>query len=583
MLLLAAVLLAGCYNQFASDAHRNPGAGDDDTAADDDDSPGSLNASVTSLQCLSEMSNVNVLMGEPETIQLHALAGFDDGSSGAVQEVEWLVLDDFGGSINAAGLYTTPSNHGGLVTIEVLHQASSLVAHCSIDVHLEAADNVTGDPALENPLHGISTVVDDSCAPQFSYPLDDSVMARDLAPPRFMWTVPGETNTSVLVLSTSYVTMTVVTHGTDWTPNSGQWFALSEPNAGDALTVRLLAGTWDNGLSSFSDTLCESTSQFSLGVSEFGALGTVYYWNPSTAGLWSVGIGTSEAQAWLGEDNASYCVGCHAANLSNPARMALNYDGGNGWAGVVEVGAPLSPLIGPQNRQGNFFALNPEGTRLIRSFQGVLYLDDIDNNVELGTLPTSGYASHPDWSPDGNRIVYSSCGGNNQDWNVWNCGIRQIEVLSDGSFSGDSVLVPPDLDWNYYYPSYSPDSAWVSFNRHAGNGPNNHSYNNDGAEVMLVPAWGGAAIALNQASMPGQGNSWPRWGPGQGAYSWLAFSSRRPYGDLTNGNSQVWVSAIDLNLAVQGVDPSQPPLWLPGQGVDGSNHTPVWVPRSVAR
>ena len=100
---------------------------------------------------------------------------------------------------------------------------------------------------------------------------------------------------------------------------------------------------------------------------------------------------------------------------------------------------------------------------------------------------------------------------------------------------------------------------------------------------MIVPTWGGSAIALSQASLPAQTNSWPRWGPGQGDYSWLAFSSRRPYGDITNGNSQVWISAIDLNLAVQGVDPSLPPLWLPGQGVDGSNHTPVWVPRSGVR
>ena len=40
------------------------------------------------------------------------------------------------------------------------------------------------------------------------------------------------------------------------------------------------------------------------------------------------------------------------------------------------------------------------------------------------------------------------------------------------------------------------------------------------------------------------------------------------------------IGARQENLAVQGEDPSFAPLWLPGQDVAGSNHTPVWVPRS---
>ena len=581
--LLCVLLLVGCYNTFGSDPSRD-GDGDN-SAGDDDDASGIPDSPPVALQCVAEASNVSVPMGQPETVQLSAIASYEDGSSSATAEVSWAVQDGFGGSINSAGLYTTPANHGGLVRVEALHEATMLSAECSMEIHLEATDNLTGTPSLDLPLHGVSTNVDDSCAPVLSYPIDGSVLARDLAPPQFMWTVPGTTNTSVLVLSTEYVTLSVISHDTSWTPDSGQWFALTEPNAGEVLSVRVVAGNWDNGLDAFSEPPCEASSQVQFEISQFGFLGSVYYWNISTEGLWRVGIGSSEAQPWLGSGDVSYCVGCHSANLGNPDRMAVNYGGGNGWGVVLEVASPLSPVVSPDTRNGNFFALNPAGTRLIRSFQGVLYLDDVDANIQLGTLPTSGYASHPDWSPDGSSIVYSSCGSsdNQRDWEVWNCAIHQIDVLSDGSFGADTPLVPADSDWNYYYPSFSPDSAWVSFNRHAGNSSSNHSYNNGAAEVMLVPAWGGAPIALQQASLPAQGNSWPRWGPGQGDHSWLAFSSRRPYGNLTNGNAQIWVSAIDLNLAVQGVDPSAPPLWLPGQDVTGSNHTPVWVPRDAGR
>ena len=577
--LFALVVLPGCFGVFSQDPDRRVG-NDDDSGSDDDDTAVSPQPALLEMQCISEASNVIVPLGESDSVQLHVSGVFEDGASGEVDDIAWSVLDNFGGSINSSGVYTTPVNHGGLAVIEAVHEESGLSSQCSIEVFVEGTDNETEDPGLDSPLHGVTPEQNDACAPVLSYPLDGSVLARDLAPPVFMWTVPGGSNITVLIVTSDYAEITVVSAGNSWLPDPSQWLALAGTGATEGLTVRLVSGTWDNGSGTFVEPPCEATGQASMGMSEFGAPGSVYYWNPSNAGLWVVGIGGTAAQPWLGESNTNWCIGCHSANLNNPDLMAYNYDGGNGWAGIVNVGDPLNPVLGAQIRAGNFFTLNPEGTRLVRSFHGVLYLDDIQNNVEIGALPTNGYATHPDWSPDGSAIVYSSCGGNNQDWNVWNCSIRQLEVLPDGSFGPDTVLVPADADWNYYYPSFSPDSSWVSFNRHAGNGSSNHSYNNSGAEVMLVAAWGGAPILLEQASLPGHCNSWPRWGPTQGAYSWLAFSSRRLYGHETSGNAQIWISAIDLNQAVQGEDPSFAPLWLPGQDVSGSNHTPVWVPRT---
>ena len=64
---------------------------------------------------------------------------------------------------------------------------------------------------------------------------------------------------------------------------------------------------------------------------------------------------------------------------------------------------------------------------------------------------------------------------------------------------------------------------------------------------------------------------------------WLAFSSKRAYGNITDNQAQIWVAAVDLTIAGSGPDPSFPPVWLPGQDVGSSNHTPAWVPRYTGR
>ena len=197
-----------------------------------------------------------------------------------------------------------------------------------------------------------------------------------------------------------------------------------------------------------------------LGGLYFFARGNlVYYWSPTTSGLWTIGIGASLAQSWMGtETTGGYCVGCHTVNLANPDRMAMTYGGGNGSAVAVEVANWQTPILAPETRQGNFMALSPDGTRLIRSFQGELFLDDLATNTEIGVVPTVGHATHVDWSPDGSRITYASCTDTHedQDWVAWGCDIRMVDVLAGDEFDGEQVLIPASEDWNYYYPSFIP-------------------------------------------------------------------------------------------------------------------------------
>ena len=102
-------------------------------------------------------------------------------------------------------------------------------------------------------------------------------------------------------------------------------------------------------------------------------------------------------------------------------------------------------------------ALSPDGSRLVIDLQGTLWL------VPLGDLPAGvpsqrarpltdhwGDARQPEWSPDGQHIVFQSYrdGG----WHLWT-------VRADGTELTQLTFGPGDDR----EPVYSPDGAWLAF------------------------------------------------------------------------------------------------------------------------
>ena len=87
--------------------------------------------------------------------------------------------------------------------------------------------------------------------------------------------------------------------------------------------------------------------------------------------------------------------------------------------------------------------------------------------------------------------------------------------------------------------------------------------------------------------------TWPHWAPGDSAdYYWVVFASERDYGHkvtrtntaascVANGVTQckqIWIGAISkAALASGAVDPSAPPMWLPGQNYQTNNISPYWT------
>ncbi len=622
--LLLPLSMAGCYNLTGQSGDDDTVEGDDDATGDDDDAGGDDDDDSGStgddddddssasgdddsqedpfgLQCSPELTTLAATYGVTTDVQLSAAVVNEDGSTVPAEGETWTVLNGFGGSVDANGLYTTPSDHGGAGEVQVSLGSESDT--CAFEITMEGEINEAGDSNLSGSAGSATTTADDGCAADFIYPINGSIMPGAMVPPVFQWDAAAGANMYVLQLSSEWTNFTVYTSSTSWTPSTGEWGSLTTFDPGTEVEATLLAGNW-NG-SAFSGGLCQSTVSYSLEVSDYGITGTVFYWSPAAFGggikRIDIGSNSNSAVSFPGTSMGA-CVGCHNANLGNPSRISVVEFGGfdpnnplnmnpvSIWD--INTGSPTQVQGGSSGLYG---ALNNDGTRLIRSpmltTSGALELENAATGSGLGTVPVQTPAVFPNWSADGTKVVYSHCdstessssdgGSSASQMSASGCSLRIIEANSNDTFGTDSMLLESDGVENLYYPALSPDGDWVVYNRAA----TGDSYANPLAELWIISASGGTPIRLDNANLgDGLTNSWPRWSPDTGDYSWVAVSSKRDYGNVApSPPSQIWLSAIDLSQAASGLDPSHPPVWLPGQSTSEDGHTPVWVPRYIAR
>jgi hypothetical protein len=258
----------------------------------------------------------------------------------------------------------------------------------------------------------------------------------------------------------------------------------------------------------------------------------------------------------------------------------------------------------------------------------------IDSGNGLGFLKhdgDAGGATFPNWSHDGNNIVYAST-------NASISGRLNIEVpspdpsASDPRFkataqtykpgpptpdpgiypdnnrkpgltdlyivpfnNGDGGTASPvkgaaTTQFEEYYPAFSPDDKLIAYTRVPGG---EVMFANADAEIAVVQSNGTATrLSANDPpkctgkASPGINNHWPKWSPEVAnsmgrTYYWLIFSSNRaglqPVTDVTGASHQIsQLYMVPVVIDETGNVGSYPAIYLWNQPIDRVNTTPAW-------
>ena len=467
------------------------------------------------------------------------------------------------------------------------------------------------DPSLPMGIvGGFDGANEQSGGPAIVYPPANGVVPHDLAPIDVQWNASGG--------ATAYRVTFAVTTGDrlrgyvpspSWTPSASDWSWLLDRAQGTTVTLTVDAGQAD---ASGHVTSATKSQPQPLVVSHDDATGALFYF--ATTGdqitgdgtLERLQVGATQADKYLNKSNdGGRCVGCHALTRDG-TRVAFTFLDFGGVGGALSLGDvdATNPTMNqaPSGEAVANSAFNPDGTRLITSYQGKLTLRDGTTGAQLAAVTTSGPALYPDWSPDGAHIVFvrpdALCAIGSLPFGqdsifVYGGSLVTMDVAND-QFSNEQVILQASGD-NNYYPSYSPDGRFIAFSRNdgttksswslanqacSGKDGSGLSYDNPSATVWILPTTSGAQpIQLTNANgAPMRTNSWPKWGPKVGGeYLWLSFTSTREYGNVltgANAHHQIWFTAISTGTETS--DPSSPALWFPFQDTTTKNHIGLW-------
>ena len=325
--------------------------------------------------------------------------------------------------------------------------------------------------------------------------------------------------------------------------------------------------------------------------------GTVYFWEINQGNVVRLKMGSSAPEDFLQKPAGVTCVACHSV-AKGGSRIVAGFNGGQSNWGSFDAATGAS--LYNSGQPSGFQAISPDGEFVLyrhwnqsMTTDGHLILSTYNDATPLAYLnPGGGGPSHPEWSPDGKKIVFSvreEAGGlyfkNSKLW------IADVDVIAK-SFSNIKKIVDNDAtDTVVTYPSFSPGSDWIAVMR------GNHAYCDAGAigqpvygDIWLTDNSGAIQIKLDTLNgVPVLGaaeqrlNYQPNFLPvAVGGYMWIVFSTERTYGNIltaTNASArkkQLWVSAIDLQPQM-GQDPSHPAFWLPGQETNNENMRGQWA------
>lgn len=546
------------------------------------------------------------------------------------------------GKISPSGVFTAHGNVGGLATITASEQGVTAVATVKVSlkaVHNDPPGNGSGGPVPEPDQKKLEEGEISGGSPsgptgKILYPYEGTMFARGLVSPEIMWD-GGAAGDKVLVhLSEDYydakVFLTASAPGRFLLP-APVWAAATDSNRGEPLRVTI---TRMNAAG-----VVGTPMKAMWNVANGNLRGTIYYWAVSKGQIMKIGPGKDFPDTvfdsgpanvlgspapknvppnavWDGSNDAKRCVACHTVSkdgstlASGFSGVGPNSFGSRPW-GSVDLkqtdaqgkGKIVSFSDAMVNSMG--VTLTPDGKNLVASTDGDNKLHFFDTKTgeklpsELGSYTDP--MADPMFAADGKSLAFV---GNIQTQS-WKMAGRSssLEIVpfdqATLTFGKRTTILPAKPNVAIAYPSYSPDSKYILYQR--GNCMS-HLYcettpiTQEGRfigrnEIYLVSAEGGQEIALDRANGVGyldeknlRVNYEPRVNPvAVGGYMWMIFVSVRDYGNKmvsadpsTKNHKQLWVAAVDL-YPTPGKDPSHPPFLLRGQDEVTHNMSGYWT------
>jgi hypothetical protein len=507
-------------------------------------------------------------LAPPEhTLQYIAIGRFSDGTTREVTSlVGWSVDNVRLGALDGNGLFTatqTAAGHG-MVTIRAHGQEASTPLTVIIDAAIV-------DTTFPPPRAGLFAGDPVAGGPTPTYPTSGTRFPQGLASTLFQYQATTTYDAYRLRFDSDVLHLKVETGASRWRADGVMQTILEGSGLEGPIALTVDATTSGGAGTIYAST--PITLTYSLDTPDT----PMFFWSASTNGVMRGSLATSTASKLY--PSSGVCVGCHTISR-DAGRMAMGYDNATSTdLETIDLGT-LSPTIPATAREPMGWATySPDGSRLVVANNGVLTMLDSTTGASLGVvpLPPMRYATHPDWSPDGQSLAVALTSQTPNNLDVKAASIARIPY-NDGAWGAPQVLVSGSSTNNNYFPKWSPDGRHLAF-VHATSA----SQGAKNAELLVMPAEGGqpkylatASHRVGGADVGDLANTMPSWGPPQPEHQWLAFVSSRAYGDVlpSGTRGQIWITSLDLDAST---DSSTPAFWLPCQDVTVLNNNPVWA------
>ncbi len=482
------------------------------------------------------------------------------------------------------------------VSVTVTTRAGQVLSDkTSLTVTLKSVTAGTGVPPDIDTTFPMTTPGTATQAAGLVYPLNKAVMPQNVFPADIQWLNGGAGDVFRITLKKPNVTVVRYEKATDnsnhFLPEKALWnpFAQSNPEADGEISV----DRWVSGMAT-----AYSGEPVTVKFARAALSGSVYYWAVGKGRIRRIDDGTNQSVAFMDTlPGNSGCIGCHTVSPSG-RYMSNILQGGDGPASVVDLTKDLSTMPVSEFPIGDtrfkFSTWSPDEKRIMVNRDRTLVLIDPKTGADVPTtgtpLPSQG-ATMANWAPDGTVVAHISNAG---DWGIGYRGgdLSTIPVTGADAFGPTAVLVAnakaiagPNLQ-TLTYPQWTPDSKRIVF------GHSVSARAQEQGRLEIVSRDGTGVAAMDTASLTGKELSAyePRMSPfDSGGYHWVAFLSRRPYGNEKIGNRrgngdvqsvpQIWVTAVKKSAAA-GEDPSAVGYWLPGQDPVSASISAYWAAKA---